>query len=177
MLRLRTALHADRLQGVQAPRVRDRHIEELDELRQAIEAGDYDQALAILDELDAMSRDDKITKMMSYMRILLVHFIKQAVEQRSTRSWEDSIAESLDRIVMLNKRRKAGGYYLDEATLSDALAETYPSALRRAAREAFEGVYTVEQFAAMIDQEALLKTALQQIQHAHVAARRDREPA
>ena len=149
-------------------------MEELDELRQAIEAGDYDQALAILDQLDAMSRDDKITKMMSYMRVLLVHLIKQAVEQRSTRSWEDSIAESLDRIVMLNKCRKAGGYYLDEATLGDALAETYPSALRRAAREAFEGVYTVEQCAAMVDQEALLKTALQHIQHAHAAARGDR---
>ena len=93
-------------------------MEELDELRQAIAAGDYDQALAILDELDAMSRDDKIIKVMSYMRVLLVHLIKQVAEQRSVRSWEDSIAESLDRIVMLNKRRKAGGYYLDEATLA-----------------------------------------------------------
>ena len=65
-------------------------MEELDELRQAIEAGDYDQALAILDELDAMSRDDKITKVMSYMRVFLVHLIKQVAEQRSTRSWEDS---------------------------------------------------------------------------------------
>jgi uncharacterized protein YnzC (UPF0291/DUF896 family) len=152
-------------------------MEELDELRQAIEAGDYDQALAILDALDAMSRDDMITKMMSYMRVLLIHLLKQAAEQRSTRSWEDSIAESLDRIVMLNKRRKAGGYYLDEATLGDALAETYLSALRRAAREVFEGVYTVEQLAAMVDQEALLKTALLQIQHAHAAARGDREPS
>ena len=81
------------------------------------------------------------------------------------------MAESLDRIVMLNKCRKAGGYYLDDATLGDALAETYPSALRRAAREAFEGVYTVEQLAAIVDQETLLKTALQQIQYAHAAAR------
>ena len=152
-------------------------MEELDELRQAIEAGDYDQALAILDELDAMSRDDKITKVMSYMRVLLVHLIKQVVEQRSTRSWEDSIAESLDRIVMLNKRRKAGGYYLDETTLVDALAETYPSALRRAAREAFEGMHTVEQLVAMVERETLLKTALQQIQHAHAVARGDRELA
>jgi hypothetical protein len=97
-------------------------MEELDELRQAIEAGDYDQALAILDELDAISRDDKITKMMSYMRVLLVHLIKQVAEQRSTRSWEDSITESLDRTVILNKRRKAGGYYLDDATLAEAFS-------------------------------------------------------
>src|SRR5262245_9800544 len=150
-------------------------MEELDELRQAIEAGDYDQALAILDELDAMSRDDKITKVMSYMRVLLIHLVKQAAEQRSTRSWEDSIAEALDRIVMLNKRRKSGGYYLDETILVEALAETYPSALRRAAREAFEGMHTMEQLAAMVDREALLKAALQQIQHAHAATRGDRE--
>ena len=149
-------------------------MEELDELRQAIEAGDYDQALAILYALDAMSRDDKITKVMSYMRVLLVHLIKQVAEQRSTRSWEDSIVESLDRIVMLNKRRKAGDYYLDEATLVDALTETYPSAIRRAAREAFEGMHTVEQLAALVDRETLLKAALQQIQHAHAAARGDR---
>jgi hypothetical protein len=144
-------------------------MEELDELRQAIEAGDYDQALAILDELDAMSRDDKITRVMSYMRVLLLHLIKQAAEQRSTRSWEDSMAEALERIVVVNKRRKAGGYYLDEATLADALAEAYPGALRRAAREAFEGIYTVEQLAVLVDREALLKAALQQIQRAHAA--------
>lgn len=149
-------------------------MEELDELRQAIEVGDYDQALAILDELDAMSRDDKITRVMSYMRVLLTHLIKQAAEQRSTRSWEDSIAEVLERIVVVNKRRKAGGYYLDEATLADALAETYPGALRRAAREAFEGIYTVERLAAMVDRAALLKAALQQIQCAHAAERADR---
>jgi hypothetical protein len=116
MLSPRSALHADKLQGVRAPIARSKNMEELDELRQAIEAGDYDQALAILDELDAISRDDKITKMMSYMRVLLVHLIKQVAEQRSTRSWEDSITESLDRTVILNKRRKAGGYYLDDAT-------------------------------------------------------------
>jgi hypothetical protein len=175
MLSPRSALHADKLQGVRAPIARSKNMEELDELRQAIEAGDYDQALAILDELDAISRDDKITKMMSYMRVLLVHLIKQVAEQRSTRSWEDSITESLDRIVILNKRRKAGGYYLDDATLAEALAETYPGALRQAAREAFEGIYTAEQLTAMIDREALLKDALQRIQHVHTATPRDRE--
>src|SRR6516164_270285 len=91
MLSPRSALREDKPQGVRAPRARSRNMEELDELRQAIEAGDYDQALAILDELDAMSRDDKITKMMSYMRVLLTHLVKQVAEQRSTRSWEDSI--------------------------------------------------------------------------------------
>lgn len=37
-------------------------LDELDALRQAIQLGDYDQALALIDELDEMSRDDKIHK-------------------------------------------------------------------------------------------------------------------
>ncbi len=145
-------------------------MEEFEALRHAIEAGDYDQALGLLDELDAMSRDDKIIKIMSYMRVLLLHLIKQAAEQRSTRSWDDSIAEALDRIVALNKRRKAGGHYLDNMTLHEALAETYPSALRRATREAFEGVRSVEQLAALVDRAGILDTALQQILRAQESA-------
>ncbi len=143
-------------------------MEELFALRRYLEAGDLDAALMLLDEMEEMSRDDKITKAMSYMRVLLVHLIKRAVEQRTTKSWDESIAETLDRIVTVNKRRKAGGYYLDESTLVEALAETYPSALRWAAREAFEGIYTAEQLATMHDQEQMLAEAfalLQQSQH------------
>jgi hypothetical protein len=35
-------------------------MEELWELRRHIEAGDYDAALALLDEMEAMSQDDKM---------------------------------------------------------------------------------------------------------------------
>ncbi len=141
-------------------------MEELFALRRYLEAGDLDAALMLLDEMEEMSRDDKITKAMSYMRVLLVHLIKRAVEQRTTRSWDDSITEALDRTVTVNKRREAGGYYLDESTLVEALAETYPSALRWAAREAFEGTYSVEQLAAMHDREPILAEAFGLIQQA-----------
>jgi pentatricopeptide repeat protein len=36
-------------------------MEELWELRRHIQAGDYEAALALLDEMEEMSRDDKIT--------------------------------------------------------------------------------------------------------------------
>lgn len=137
--------------------------DELNELRRAIETGDYTQALLLIDEMDEMSRDDKINKIMSYMRVLLIHLIKQAAEQRSTRSWEDSIEESLDSIVAANKRRSSGGYYLDDDALVLALAEAWPRALRRASREAFEGIYTAAHLATQVDREGLLAAALQQI--------------
>ena len=41
-------------------------MEELWELRRYLEAGDVDAALALLDEMEEMSRDDKITRIRSY---------------------------------------------------------------------------------------------------------------
>jgi hypothetical protein len=43
------------------------------------------------------------------------------------------------------------------------LSEAWPRALRRAAREAFEGVYAADHIATMIDREELLEVAMQQI--------------
>jgi len=57
-------------------------------------------------KMDEMSRDDKINKIISYMRVLLIHLIKQAVgKSAQPRSWEDSIEESLDSITTTNKTR------------------------------------------------------------------------
>jgi hypothetical protein len=60
--------------------------DELDELREAIKSGDYSQALALIDELDEMRRDDKISTIGSDMRVRLIHLIQQTAEERSTRS-------------------------------------------------------------------------------------------
>jgi hypothetical protein len=66
-------------------------MEELLLLRQFIEEKQYDKALEIVDELEEMSREDKLNKIYSYAIILLLHLIKQEAEKRSTRSWEFSI--------------------------------------------------------------------------------------
>ena len=144
-------------------------MEELWELRQALEAGDMQAALAIVDEMEEMSRDDKIQKIASYMRILLVYKIKQAVEGRSTKSWEVSIRHALRQIAIVNKRRRAGGRYLNEDELSTLLAEVYDIALDWASLEAHEGIYSVEELAAMHDHETLLAetfTMIQEVQQA-----------
>jgi Domain of unknown function DUF29 len=83
-------------------------MEELRELRRHIEAGDYEAALALLDEMEAMARDDKITRIESFMQVLLLHLMKQAIEHRTTKSWDVSILNACDQIRRLNKRRKAG---------------------------------------------------------------------
>ena len=71
---------------------------ELTELRHSIEAKDYSKALTIIDELEAMSLEDKISRIYSYGVILLIHLIEQSAEQKTTRSWENSIKNSVFRI-------------------------------------------------------------------------------
>ena len=144
-------------------------MEELWELRQALEAGDMRAALAIVDEMDAMSRDDKIQKITSYMRVLLVHKIKQAVEDRSTKSWEVSIRQALRQIALVNKRREAGGWYLNDDDLAAFLTEVYESALDWASLEAHEGVYSTEELATMHDRETVLADTRAMIQEAQQA--------
>jgi hypothetical protein len=138
-------------------------MEELEELRALVQHGDYESALALIDELDAMSRDDKLTKIEGYMQVLLVHCIKQAAEQRTTRSWDLSIAEAARRIAKVNKQRKSGGWYLPTEDLQDALANEYAAALRRAALEVHEGLHTPEQLAIMLDRAMVLTTAWEYI--------------
>ena len=141
-------------------------MEEIWALRQALEAGDLQTALAIVDEMEEMSRDDKVQKIASYMRVLLVHKIKQAVEGRSTKSWDVSIRHALRQITSVNKRRRAGGWYLNDDDLSSLLAEVYDAALDWASLEAHEGIYSADALLSMHDREAVLASAYAAIREA-----------
>jgi len=141
-------------------------MEELYELRAYIESGHYKEALQLLDEMEEMSRDDKINRISSFMEVLLVHLIKQAAAQRTTRSWDVSIRNALRQIVRINKRRKADGWYLTDEELSAALEEAYESALDSASLEVYEGKYTAEEMCTMVDRAKILQRAFEQIKPA-----------
>jgi hypothetical protein len=107
-------------------------MEELAELRNYIQSERYAEALLLIDELEEMSQEDKLNKIHSHAIILLLHLIKQHAEQRSSRSWEFSIANAIHQITRINKRRKSGGHYADEALLRESFQEAFPIALKRA---------------------------------------------
>ena len=135
-------------------------MEEILELKEKILNRDYSAALALVEEMEEMSRDDKIVKVKSFSKILLLHLIKQEAEKRSTRSWELSIENSLSQIADTNKRRKAGGYYLREEELAEILDEAFPLSLKMAALEAFEGTLSDEQLKSEIDPDRIKAKAL-----------------
>ena len=135
-------------------------MEELIELRDRITAGDYREALRIVDELEEMSVEDKLNKIYSYMVILLLYLIKQAAEKKTTRSWNNSILNSVEQIDRVNKRRKSGGYYAKEEVLQEIIDDAFPRALRDAALQAFGGAYLEEDLQEMINTASIKEQAM-----------------
>ena len=139
-------------------------MEEILELRKSIQEGRYSDALHIIDELEEMAKEDKTDKIFSYMQIILIHVIKQHAEQRTTRSWDNSIKHSLHQIVRVNKRRKSGGDYMKNDELFENLVDAFDLSLDQAAEEAFGGIYSSEQLLTKIDKNKILAEAMNLIE-------------
>lgn len=140
-------------------------MEELLELRKSITSGDYIQALEIVDELEAMSKEDKLEKIYSYTIILLLHLIKQEAEKRTTKSWEVSIKNARERINRINKRRKSGGYYAQKEELEEIINDAVAPALRNASLEAFEGSYSEREILESINLDLIKSKALEMLDY------------
>ncbi len=140
-------------------------MEELLELRKSIKSGNYTKALEIVDELEAMSKEDKLEKIYSYTIILLLHLIKKEAEKRTTKSWEVSIKNSIERINRINKRRKSGGYYAQKEDLKEIIDAAALPALRNASLEAFEGECSEQEILEMIDLDLIKNKALEMLAH------------
>lgn len=140
-------------------------MEELEKLRKFVEEHDYAKALEIVSDLEEMSKEDKLNKIYSYCVILLIHLIKQKVEQRTTRSWEVSIRNSVREINRTNHRRKSGGTYANEKELLDTIYESIPPAVDRASLEVKEGIYEATDLMALFDSKEIATLAFDLIQN------------
>ncbi|MBN3896493.1 MAG: DUF29 family protein [Nostoc sp. NOS(2021)] len=135
-------------------------MEELLSLKDLLVKGDVQGALIIVEELTEMSRNDIIKTIRSYAVILLLHLIKQQAENRTTRSWEVSIRNSVREIQRENKRRQAGGYYLTPEELLEILAEAHLNAIDEASLEVEEGRYELEELEKLVNREEIINRAL-----------------
>ena len=135
-------------------------MEELLELRTLLMDGHISEALLLVEEMTEMSKDDKINKISSFAKILLLHLIKRQAEGRTTRSWDASVDNAVYEIQKTNRRRKAGESYLTIEELQEAIEDAYRVALSSAAAEAFGGSYSVTQLSAMIDLTAIIEQAI-----------------
>ncbi|MGK7932632.1 MAG: DUF29 family protein [Microcystaceae cyanobacterium] len=135
-------------------------MEELLNLKELLVNGEVDEALLLVEEMTEMSRDDKLNKISSYAKVLLLHLIKQAAEKRTTRSWQVSIDNAVYEIKKTNRRRKAKGTYLKPDEIKEALEDVYPIALSKASLEAFGGCYTNIELGERVDFTTIIEQAM-----------------
>ncbi len=135
-------------------------MEEILELKQMLLKGDIKGSLAIVEELEEMSKKDIIKTIRSYAVILLLHLIKQQAENRTTRSWNVSIRNSILEIQDENKRLKSASFYLSPEELHQVLENAYRLAINKASLEVEEGRYEPEELEHLVNKEEILNRGL-----------------
>jgi hypothetical protein len=136
--------------------------QELTDLRNSILQGRYADALAIVDELEGMSKQAVLRNIQSYVNILLIHLIKNQVEQRLTNSWMASIRNSIREIQKLNTKENKTSYYVNQDEWEILIVEeVIEDAISDASVEVMNGKYTRSQLSAIVDKTQVITTAIQ----------------
>jgi hypothetical protein len=134
-------------------------VQELLDLKNSVIEGRYDDALAIIDELEGMGKKAILRNITSYLVILLIHLIKNQVEQRLTNSWAVSITNALIEIKDLNLKANKKSVYIKPANWQPFLEAAFAKAVVTASLEVREGLYNPIQLEDMLDQEQLFQIA------------------
>ncbi len=133
--------------------------QELIDLRTSILEGRYEDALAIVEDLEGMSRQAILRNIQSFLLRLLIHLIKNQVEQRLTTSWVASISDSIRQIKRLNLQDNKKAYYVKADAWELMLEEEWEAAIDTASAEVMSGAYTPYQLSEMLDKTQVILTA------------------
>ncbi len=146
--------------------------QELIDLRNSIIEGRYTEALEILDELDWMSKKAILRNLKSYLVRMLIHLIKNQVEQRLTNSWVASISDSLIQIQDLNLQDNKTSHYVKPDEWEPMLIDALAAAIRPASVEVLNGRVKPSQLSEMVDRTQIILTAQQllALTYAHSAS-------
>ena len=88
-----------------------------------------------------MSRQTKINAIESFVIRMLIHLIKNQLEQRLTNSWAASIRGSLIEIKKINLQDNRKYYYIKQDQWQTILEEGIEVAISDASLEVFDGTY------------------------------------
>ena len=133
--------------------------QELIDLRNSIMEGRYADALAIVDELEGMSRQAILRNIQSFLVRLMIHLIKNQVEQRLTNSWANSIGSSIREIKKLNLQDNKTSYYVNIDDWELILEDEFEEAIRDASDEVMNGAYSPFKLAEIVDENQIINQA------------------
>ncbi|MGK7899828.1 MAG: DUF29 family protein [Hormoscilla sp.] len=133
--------------------------QELTDIRTCILEGRYNEALMLVDELEGMSKKAIRQNIESFLVRMLIHLIKNQVEQRLTNSWAASIRDSILKIGGLNIKENKTSYYIKQDEWDEFLENGLSDAIFTASDEVANGVYTPRQLQKLVDKTQIVKTA------------------
>lgn len=135
--------------------------QEIIDLKKSIIEGRYADALLIIDELEGMSKKAILRQIKSLLRILLIHLIKNQVEQRLTNSWASSIRNSIREIQDLNLKENQTSYYINSDEWETWLEDEIEATIRDASNEVMNGSYSPFQLLDIVDKSLIITQAQQ----------------
>ena len=130
--------------------------QELIDLRNSILEQRYADALGIVDELEGMGRQAILRNIQSFLVRLMIHLIKNQVEQRLTNSWTNSIRGSIREIKKINLQDNKNSYYVKIDEWELILEEEFEEAIRDASDGVMNGIHSPFTLAEMVDKEQII---------------------
>ena len=147
--------------------------QELTDLRISLLDGRYDEALAMVDELEGMSKQAILRNIESFLVRLLVHLIKNQIERRFTNSWIASISDSIAQIAKLNLKDNKTSYYIQADEWLMYLEEAIEAAIRPASVEVLTGQLKPKQLSNQLDRLHLISIAQQLLSLTYTTPRKE----
>ncbi|MBS3025786.1 MAG: DUF29 family protein [Dolichospermum sp. DET50] len=142
--------------------------QELIDLRNSIVEQRYTDALAIVDELEGMSKQAILRNIQAFLRILLIHLIKNQIEQRLTNSWVASIRNSLIEIKKVNLKENKKSYYINQDEWDNWLEDEIELAIADASLEVLNGIYNEFQLAEIVNRNEVTSIARKFLQLTYI---------
>lgn len=133
--------------------------QELIDLRASILEGRYEDALVIVDELEGMSKQAILRNIESFLVRLMIHLIKNQIEQRLTNSWVASISDSIRQIKKLNLKDNKTSYYINVDEWQPFLEEAIEAAINPASVEVLNGGLKPDKLSNRLDRIQLTRIA------------------
>ncbi|HBE49984.1 MAG TPA: hypothetical protein DDW76_14590 [Cyanobacteria bacterium UBA11369] len=113
--------------------------QELIYLRASIIEGSYEEALAIVDELEGMSKQAIFRNIQSFLDRMLMHLIKNQVDQKLTNACAASILASVIGIKRLNLKANKTFYHINKDEWDAMLEESLKLAITYASVDVMNG--------------------------------------
>lgn len=135
--------------------------QELTDLRVSIVEGRYSDAIAIIDDLEEMSKKAILRNIMSFLIRLMIHLIKNQIESRLTNSWIASISDSVIEIQDLNLKDNKKSFYIQFNEWRPYLEEAIERAIRPASVEVMDGKLKPARVSEQINRNKLIEITLE----------------